>query len=62
MTCEYCDNSQDKRIVNNDSVSVFVDDWRGQLVIKYYDQLWQIASEQINFCPMCGRDLRGDVK
>lgn len=57
MACEYCDRTQNKRVIDNDSVSVFVEDWRKKLVVNYYDEFWQIASEPINYCPMCGEKL-----
>lgn len=61
MACEYCDDTQDKRIIDNDSVSVFIEGWRGQMVVNYYDQIWQATSKPIKYCTMCGEKL-GDAE
>ena len=61
MACEYCDGAKDKRIIDNDSLRVVVDDFTKKLFVNYYDQFWQLAYATINFCPMCGEKL-GDAE
>lgn len=58
MACEYCSDKEDKRIIENSSLRVVVDDLTKKLFVNYYDQFWQLAYATINYCPMCGRDLR----
>ena len=62
--CEYCENLNDGRgigIINDESwTDIFnlYKDYEGNYRIECYaDQ-----SSPINYCPMCARDLRGNLK
>ncbi len=57
MACEYCDNSKHlfTGTVDEDPI-VYVED--SELLLDF-DQV--IESVNINYCPMCGEDLRGDA-
>ena len=71
MSCEYCknkvknayivysdrnDSGVDARVVRSDTAMLTVGGW--------FDGIVGIAPETalINFCPMCGCDLRGDAQ
>lgn len=60
MACEYCKWPNTKPIIDGDArVTVFGDE--SQMWVEWYgfDDSRQ-DHETINYCPMCGRDLRGD--
>lgn len=71
MACEYCDGGDEQKSIGNgkqEGISIYLN--------YYVDDGWYIAAmssaqlfrkthialeeEHINYCPMCGRDLRGD--
>lgn len=71
MSCEYCNGSDEQKSIGSGEqygISIYLN--------YYADDGWYIAAmsnarlfgknycaleeEQINYCPMCGRDLRGD--
>lgn len=71
MACEYCRGEDElKSIGNGDQYGISI------YLNYYIDEGWYIAAmanarlfgknyfaleeEHINYCPMCGRDLRGD--
>lgn len=71
MACEYCRGDDElKSIGNGDQYGISI------YLNYYIDEGWYIAAmatarlfgknyfaleeEHINYCPMCGRDLRGD--
>lgn len=77
MTCNYCTDidfetdypmDRDKLILEGESVStrgpygLFVNN--GELLLLEYHQGFYIVKqrEDINFCPMCGKELRKEVK
>jgi len=60
--CKYCDGSE-KELPVVDSVASF---WLGKyddyFVLEYQDQEgWTVETDEINFCPMCGRKLNEEV-
>lgn len=57
MACEYCEESTDAFIISEYNVRVRVNRWNRKLEVAHYDKLWDIAGEEINYCPMCGKRL-----
>jgi hypothetical protein len=63
MTCEYCDD--EKTIADGDHCSAYIkrDCFNGGYVLVAYErEFYSEATGRINYCPMCGRDLRGDAE
>lgn len=66
MACEYCEGEEPYPLIHKR------DDWsevyvvNGHIAMEKYTPQWRgcEVKEQmlkpINYCPMCGRDLRGD--
>lgn len=59
--CEYCTFPNTKPVMNGDArVTVAADE--SEMWVEWYGECDGCADhERINFCPMCGRDLRGDA-
>lgn len=57
MACEYCENEKPLFL---DDVDRIVITGTNELFVALYAYEWATACCEINFCPMCGRDLRGD--
>lgn len=62
MACEYCDGSKKSLITQTRSEvepdNSFVHPYGKPALCVSADYQWVYLD--INFCPMCGRDLRGD--
>ncbi len=57
--CEYC-GEEPEPIINTDDLTVHVDALLGKLYANHYNgQMWECERVDIDYCPMCGRDLRG---
>lgn len=56
MYCEYCENG--KPLFNDDGDGIVIT--QNELFVALYAYEWATACCEISFCPMCGRDLRGD--
>ncbi len=55
--CEYCNGSFDQKpVIDNDRVRVYVD---AKYPLAEINANCITSYEDMNFCPMCGRDLRG---
>lgn len=62
MACEYCDSTEE--LFNKQNLVMFLDGNRSMQADVLYDPdnyLWESFVVSINFCPMCGHDLRGDA-
>lgn len=63
MACEYCNPVKPKPIIDGGArvtVSGGVD---AQMWVEWYGyEDSREDHETINYCPMCGRDLRGDIE
>lgn len=57
--CKYC-GEEPEPIINTDDLTVHVDALLGKLYANHYNgQMWECERVDIDYCPMCGRDLRG---
>lgn len=57
--CKHCEGEPDP-IIKSVDLTVYVDAFLGKLYVNHYGgQMWECETEYINYCPMCGRDLRG---
>ena len=57
--CEYCRYLGAKRIVDGFCISAEIEDSK---LLLYEKECCTSETVQIGFCPMCGRDLRGDAR
>lgn len=55
-TCEYCRNIGAKYLVDGFCISAEVEDDK---LLLYEKECCTSEEIRINFCPMCGRDLKG---
>lgn len=56
--CKYCAD-EPRPLIRSVDLIVFVDAFHGKLCVNYHNgQVWEYETVRINFCPMCGRDLR----
>lgn len=57
--CEYC-GEEPEPIINTDDLTVHVDALLGKLYANHYNgQMRECERVDIDYCTMCGRDLRG---
>lgn len=58
--CKYCCGEEPEPIIKSDDLTVHVDAFLGKLYANHYNgQMWECERVDIDYCPMCGRDLRG---
>lgn len=60
--CEYCEGVEGKVMAVSDYFGAVVEPYHMQLRVEYRCALcdvWDKDYVPVNFCPMCGSDLRG---
>lgn len=59
--CEHCDGVEGKPMLSDSNFEAVIEPYHGRLRVDHGCEtcgLWSCRYVQINFCPMCGRDLR----
>ena len=65
--CEYCEGVQGHAMIDDDSFTVRLMPIYGQLHIDHEcerscDLSYDFCAVPVDYCPMCGRDLRGEER
>ena len=61
--CEYCEGIEGKSLRSDSYFEAVIEPFHCRIRVEYGCEtcgLWSCRYVQVDFCPMCGRDLRGE--